>query len=166
MYELLLRLGDHSDAAMTDTLTPDQRSALMSRIRGKNTKPELAVRRALHALGYRYRIHVGGLPGRPDLVFRKRRCAVFVHGCFWHRHGCRKTTTPKSRLDYWVPKFAANVERDKRNEAKLEEDGWRVFIAWECEVAQDETLVERLTAFLGPPRGTAASGSATPAEGE
>jgi DNA mismatch endonuclease (patch repair protein) len=137
---------------MADTLTPEQRSALMSRIRGKNTKPELAVRRALHALGYRYRIHVAGLPGRPDLVFRKRRCAVFVHGCFWHRHGCPKTTTPKSRLDYWAPKFAANVERDRRSEARLEEDGWRVFIAWECEVAKDETLMARLTAFLGPPR--------------
>ena len=137
---------------MTDTLTPEQRSALMARIRGKDTKPELAVRRALHAHGYRYRIHVRGLPGRPDVVFSKRRSAVFVHGCFWHRHGCKRTSTPKSRQDYWLAKFAANVERDKRNEQRLVADGWRVFVAWECEVEQDDTLIERLVEFLGPPR--------------
>ena len=137
---------------MVDTLSPEQRSALMSRIRGKDTKPELALRRALHALGYRYRLHGRGLPGRPDLVFRQRRCAIFVHGCFWHRHGCAKATTPKSRQDYWLPKFAANVERDRRNHARLEEAGWRVFVAWECEVAKDANLLARIAAFLGPPR--------------
>ena len=137
---------------MADTLTPAARSALMSRIRGVNTKPELAVRRALHALGYRYRIHVRGLPGRPDLVFAKRRRAVFVHGCFWHQHGCPQTSMPKSREDYWRSKFAANVERDERNSQRLVEDGWRIFVAWECEISKDDTLMVRLVDFLGPPK--------------
>ena len=137
---------------MVDTLTPAERSALMARIRGVDTKPELAVRRALHAQGYRYRIHVRELPGRPDLVFAKRRTAVFVHGCFWHRHGCKRTSTPKSREDFWQSKFDANVERDRKNEALLLHDGWRVFVAWECEVERDETLIPRLVQFLGPPR--------------
>ncbi len=137
---------------MTDTLAPEERSALMARIRGVNTKPELTVRRALHAQGYRYRIHVRGLPGRPDLVFAKRQAAVFVHGCFWHRHGCKKTTFPKSRQDYWQSKFDTNVARDRRNEEQLMQDGWRVFVAWECEIERDEALIDRLVAFLGPPR--------------
>ena len=136
-----------------DILTPEQRSALMSRIRGVDTKPELVVRRALHAQGYRYRLHGRKLPGRPDLVFRKRRVVVFVHGCFWHRHeGCPKSRLPKSRADYWRAKFESNVERDQRNERVLADDGWRVFVAWECEIEKDETLVERLMEFLGPPR--------------
>ena len=138
--------------SMTDTLTPAQRSALMSRIRGVDTKPELAVRRALYSQGYRYRIHVRGLPGRPDVVFTKRRMAVFVHGCFWHRHGCSKSSDPKSRVEYWQTKFESNVERDRRNQEILVRDGWRIFVAWECEVEKDETLFARLAAFLGPPR--------------
>lgn len=145
-----------------DTLTPAERSALMSRIRGTNTKPELAVRRALHALGYRYRIHVRGLPGKPDLVFRSRKTAIFVHGCFWHRHGCKKTSTPKSRQDYWNAKFTANVERDKRHAEQLAADGWRVFVAWECEIEKDETLMPRLVEFLGPPRIPLKAASETP----
>lgn len=141
---------------MVDTLTPDARSALMARIRGVDTKPELWVRRALHAQGYRFRLHVRGLPGRPDIVFAKRRTAVFVHGCFWHRHGCKKTTHPKSRQDYWQDKFAKNVARDRRNLDALASDGWRIFVVWECEVAGDGTLLDRLSTFLGPPRiGTA-----------
>ena len=139
-----------------DTLTPAQRSALMSRIRGANTKPELAVRRALHAHGYRFRLHGRGLPGRPDLVFRRRRVVVFVHGCFWHRHdGCAKSRLPKSRAEYWRAKFETNVERDERNVRALAAEGWRVFVAWECEVERDETLLDRLTSFLGPPRSAA-----------
>ena len=137
---------------MTDTLTPAERSALMARIRGVDTKPELAVRRALHAEGYRYRTHVRGLPGRPDVVFGKRRTAVFVHGCFWHRHGCRKTSEPKTHREYWQSKFVANVERDERNQRQLITDGWRIFVAWECEIEQDDALIARLVAFLGPPR--------------
>ena len=136
-----------------DTLTPEERSALMSRIRGVNTKPELIVRRALHAQGYRFRLYGRGLPGRPDLVFRKRRMVVFVHGCFWHRHdGCAKSRLPKTRRDYWRDKFEGNVQRDKRNAQRLAEDGWRVFVVWECEVEKDDALIERLTEFLGPPR--------------
>ena len=135
-----------------DTLTPDQRSALMARIRGVDTKPEMSVRRALHACGYRFRLHGRGLPGRPDIVFKKRKRAVFIHGCFWHRHGCKRTTHPKSRQDYWEDKFAKNVARDQRNTALLADDGWHVFVAWECEVDTDETLLQRLMEFLGPPR--------------
>ena len=135
-----------------DTLTLEQRSALMARIRGVDTKPELFVRRALHGQGYRFRLHGRGLPGKPDIVFKKRKRAVFVHGCFWHRHGCKRTTHPKSRQDYWQDKFAKNVARDRRNAALLEDDGWDVFVAWECEVDSDETLLQRLMEFLGPPR--------------
>ena len=137
---------------MTDILTPLERSVLMGRIRGGDTKPELFVRRALHALGYRFRTHVGGLPGRPDIVFSKRRKAVFVHGCFWHRHGCGKTYTPKSRKQFWQTKFAANVARDKCVQERLAHDGWRIFVAWECEIEADDTLLDRLVVFLGLPR--------------
>ena len=137
---------------MTDNLTPSQRSELMSRVRGVDTRPELVIRRELHALGYRYRVHVRGLPGRPDLVFTRRRAVVFVHGCFWHRHGCRKTYVPKSRLQFWGEKFAENQTRDERNRTLLLRDGWRVFVAWECEIDTDETLLHRLVAFLGSAR--------------
>ncbi|MCY3932193.1 MAG: very short patch repair endonuclease [Acidobacteria bacterium] len=137
---------------MTDLLSPQERSALMSRIRGSDTKPEMAVRRALHARGYRFRTHVRGLPGTPDIVFSRRRAAVFVHGCFWHRHGCNRTSVPKTRQDFWREKFAANVERDKRVQALLVRSGWRVFVAWECEVENDDVLFDRLFDFLGPPR--------------
>ncbi len=137
---------------MTDIVSPQQRSVMMSRIRSSNPKPELAVRRALHARGYRFRTHVRGLPGTPDIVFSRRRAAVFVHGCFWHRHGCGKTYAPKSRRDFWEGKFAANVERDKRVREALAGDGWRVFVAWQCEIEADEELLDRLVASLGPPR--------------
>ena len=124
----------------------------MSRIRGVDTKPELFVRCALHALGYRFRTHVRGLPGRPDIVFSRRRAVVFVHGCFWHRHGCGKTYTPKSREQFWRAKFAGNVERDQRDQQRLTVDGWRVFLAWQCEIEADGKFMERLVAFLGAPR--------------
>ena len=137
---------------MTDILTPLERSVLMGRIRGGDTKPEISVRRALHALGYRFRTHVRSLPGRPDVVFSRRRKAVFVHGCFWHRHGCGKTYTPKSREQFWQTKFAANVARDKRVQDQLAREGWRIFVAWECEIEADDALLDRLIAFLGPPR--------------
>lgn len=106
----------------------------MSRIRGKDTRPELLLRRAVHRLGLRYRLHPKELPGRPDLVFPKYHAVVFVHGCFWHRHaGCSIATTPKSNVDFWRAKFEANVARDQRNVASLESLGWRVFTVWECE---------------------------------
>lgn len=136
---------------MADIMTTEQRSALMSRIRSVDTKPELFVRRALHAIGYRFRTHVRGLPGRPDLVFTKRRAVIFVHGCFWHRHGCKKTYVPKVREEFWGGKFAANTSRDERNQTQLVRLGWRVLIVWECEVESDNTLIDRMVAFLGPP---------------
>ena len=138
-------------ASMVDIMTVEQRSALMSRIRSVDTKPELFVRRALHAMGYRFRTHVRGLPGRPDLVFTRRQAVIFVHGCFWHRHGCRKTTVPKVREEFWGGKFAANTSRDQRNQSQLVQSGWRVLIVWECEIEGDDTIIDRMVAFLGPP---------------
>ena len=124
----------------------------MSRIRSVDTKPELFVRRTLHAMGYRFRTHVQELPGCPDLVFTKRRTVIFVHGCFWHQHGCKKTSVPKSRRKFWQEKFTSNVARDKRNQKLLVDTGWQVFIIWECETTSDDKLLDRVVAFLGPPR--------------
>lgn len=113
--------------------TTDQRSRMMAGIRGKDTSPELSLRSALFAAGFRYRLHVRGMPGSPDLVFPRYRAALFVHGCFWHRHeGCRYTTTPKSNSEFWRLKFEGNVARDVRNVALLGKAGWRVGIVWEC----------------------------------
>ncbi|WP_081986545.1 very short patch repair endonuclease [Chitinibacter sp. ZOR0017] len=116
-----------------DIVTPQKRSAMMSGIRGKNTKPELLVRSFLHAQGFRFRLHRKDLPGGPDIVLPKYHVCIFVHGCFWHRHpDCRLASTPKSRQEFWEPKFAGNVERDTRNQAALLASGWRVVILWEC----------------------------------
>lgn len=113
--------------------TTPQRSRMMASIRGKNTKPELLLRSAMFAAGFRYRLHVRGLPGSPDVVFPKYRAVLFVHGCFWHRHeSCRYTTFPKSNEDFWRLKFEGNVSRDARNVVLLREQGWRVAIVWEC----------------------------------
>ncbi len=128
---------------MTDIVDSKRRSELMARIRGRDTAPELAVRRIAHRMGLRFRLHCRDLPGRPDLVFPKHRVAVFVHGCFWHRHeGCRHASTPKSRIAFWTEKFAANVERDARKEVALKTLGWKVFVIWECET-KDRVAVER-----------------------
>ena len=124
--------------------TPE-RSALMARVRQKNTKPEMIVRRIAHRLGLRFRLHRRDLPGTPDLVFPKLRKVVFVHGCFWHRHpGCRLSSTPKTRLAYWLPKFEANVERDQRKAAELTAAGWSVETIWECETRDLKRLTDRL----------------------
>lgn len=117
-----------------DIISPEQRSALMSRIRGKDTKIELEVRRGLHALGFRYRLGGAGLPGRPDIVLPKYRTVVFVHGCFWHRHDCHLFRLPKTRPEFWKTKIDANAERDKRKEAELIAAGWRVETIWECQL--------------------------------
>jgi len=116
---------------------------MMASIKGTNTKPELALRKALHALGLRYRLHAEGLPGRPDIVLPRWNCVIFVHGCFWHRHeGCRNATTPATRQDFWSEKFAANVARDARNLTSLQGFGWRTKVVWECELrAQGATAV-------------------------
>jgi DNA mismatch endonuclease (patch repair protein) len=120
---------------MVDFLTPAQRAERMSRIRGKDSQPELALRRVLHRLGLRYRLHATNLPGKPDLVFPRYKAVVFVHGCFWHRHrGCKIATTPKSNTPFWVEKFDKNVARDSRVTTTLEKLGWRVFVVWECEL--------------------------------
>ena len=125
------------------------RSELMRRVRGKNTAPELAVRRAAHALGYRFRLHRADLPGRPDLVFPRLRTALFVHGCFWHRHeGCSRMTTPKTRTAYWQEKFEQNIQRDRRNSAALRRLGWDVAVVWECETFDGPGLIAKLSRFL------------------
>ena len=130
-------------------IDPD-RSALMSRVKAKDTKPELSVRRLAHGLGYRYRLHRRDLPGSPDLVFPGRRKALFVHGCFWHRHqGCRKTTMPKTRAKFWQRKFDDNVRRDERVIAALRDLGWDVLVVWECETLDEDLLRRTLLEFLG-----------------
>ncbi len=122
---------------MTDMLNRAARSALMSRIKGKNTSPERTVRSHLHAAGFRFRLHDRNLPGSPDIVLPRLRTAIFVHGCFWHRHqGCHKTTTPSTRRAFWTAKFEANVKRDARKIAELKAWGWRVVVVWECQVSK------------------------------
>lgn len=142
---------------MSDTMTSEQRSRLMSRVRQANTKPEMLVRSLLHRLGYRFRLHRKDLPGSPDIVLPKHRTAIFVHGCFWHRHaGCRKATTPKSNLDYWLKKFEENIERDSRKERELAALGWRVVTVWQCETdSRDKTELESVL------RGISNSGQST-----
>jgi len=121
----------------------------MSRIQGKDTKPELVVRRLVHSLGFRYRLHRHDLPGSPDLVFPRLRRIIFVHGCYWHRHeGCRYAYLPKSNVSFWRSKFAANVERDRMAIQKLKKAGWRVHIIWECETQEREALKRRVTTYL------------------
>jgi DNA mismatch endonuclease (patch repair protein) len=115
-----------------------------------NTGPEMIVRRALHRLGYRFRLHPKHLPGRPDIAFPARKKAIFVHGCFWHGHDCQKGRAPKSKLEYWGPKLTANIERDARKEAELMALGWNVCTLWQCQLADADELEPRLIAFLGP----------------
>jgi DNA mismatch endonuclease (patch repair protein) len=132
-----------------DILAPEQRSSLMSRIRGKDTGPEMKVRRLAHALGVRFRLHRRDLPGSPDLVFPSHRKVIFVHGCYWHRHqGCRYAYSPKSNATFWQSKFEGNVIRDRRAIDSLEALGWDVLVIWECETQNMETLRLRLLEFL------------------
>ena len=139
------------DEAMADTLTPAERSARMGRVRGRDSKPEMVVRRLVHAMGFRYRLHDRRLPGAPDLVLRGRRKAIFVHGCFWHRHpdpNCKLARMPKSRLDFWGPKLQGNRERDLRQQAALKALGWDFLVVWECELRDKEQLQNALFGFL------------------
>ena len=133
---------------VVDNRTPDVRSRIMAAVRQKDTGPEMAVRQLLHRMGYRYGLHGRDLPGRPDLVFRPRRKAVFVHGCFWHGHDCGKGRLPASRIEYWKDKIGKNVARDARNIRDLIAKGWEVCVVWECEIAQLESLKQRLIQFL------------------
>lgn len=130
------------------------RSDIMRAVKRAHTRPEIVVRQALHALGLRFRLHRQDLPGSPDIVLPKFKTVVFVHGCFWHRHSdCRYATIPKSRQEYWLPKFDANVERDARKEAQLRELGWRVLVMWECETKSLEALEARLRLEFDLPLG-------------
>lgn len=132
-----------------DVLTKKQRSYCMSRIRGKDTKPEIAVRKIIHNLGYRYSLHKKNLPGCPDIVLSSHQKIIFVNGCWWHRHNCKLgRRSPKSHLSYWLPKLRANKERHIRNVKKLRNQGWKVLNVWECQTRNSEKLVDRLSKFL------------------
>lgn len=135
---------------MVDNRNPASRSRLMSRIGSKHTKPELTVRSLLHRLGYRYRLHGKDLPGKPDIVFARRRKAIFIHGCFWHGHGCKIGNLPKSNVVYWSAKLAANRARDRTKRSELEQICWQVEEVWQCELADIQGLEVRLIRFLGP----------------
>jgi len=134
---------------MTDVFTPEQRSAVMACVKSIDTAPELAVRRIAHRLGYRYRLHRKDLPGKPDLAFAAARLALFVHGCFWHRHPeCEAASMPASNVEYWSRKFAKNIARDAAAAEALKRLGWRVTVIWECETADHVQLAERLRRML------------------
>ena len=134
-----------------DTLSPKERSERMARVRSKDTKPEWTVRKLVHGLGFRYRLHRKNLPGHPDLVFASRKKVIFIHGCFWHRHGvrCHLTRMPKSRLDFWKPKLEENRRRDEKTCRKLRSCGWKVLTVWECQISRTEALKARIIKFLG-----------------
>jgi DNA mismatch endonuclease (patch repair protein) len=130
---------------MTDVFTPEKRSAVMRRVKGKDTAPEMTVRRRLTRMGVRYRLHRADLPGKPDIVMAGRKLAIFVHGCFWHGHACpRGARVPKANRDYWVAKVGRNVSRDEKHRAALRAAGWRVLVLWECGLRDDGALEARL----------------------
>ena len=135
---------------MTDSVSTEVRSRIMAQVKSKGMKPEMCVRRLLHRLGYRYRLHRSDLPGKPDLVFPSRQKVVFVNGCFWHCHkDCDRVRIPASNRDYWLAKLERNQSRDARNIALLEETGWKVMTVWECQLEDISETTERLLTFLG-----------------
>ena len=138
---------------MADTRTRDQRRRIMQSVGTKDTRPEMLIRRKLHGLGYRFRLHRKDLPGRPDIVFSAKHKVVFIHGCFWHGHGCKKGKLPKSRDDYWRPKIESNKARDARVVLALKDLGWTALTLWQCELQDKEQTEHLLCEFLGPPRG-------------
>lgn len=130
-------------------MTSIQRSRIMRAVKSVDTAPEMVVRRLAHRLGYRFRLHRADLPGRPDLVFPARKAVIFVHGCFWHGHDCKRgARTPKTNSDYWIAKIARNRLRDARHGVALAEMGWRAMVLWECELKNEEELIKKLRAFL------------------
>lgn len=134
---------------MPDRFTPQERSRIMSLVKGRDTKPEKIVRSLLHMMGYRFRLHRNDLPGKPDIVLPKRRKAIFVHGCFWHGHaGCRRAGRPKSNADFWNKKIDANMARDKKTQAELKNSGWDFLVIWQCEMKDLEKLQVNLKRFL------------------
>ncbi len=136
---------------MADTLTSKERSERMALVRSKHTRPEMAVRKLVHGLGYRYRLHGRAIPGKPDLVFTTKKKVIFVHGCFWHRHSdhaCKLARMPKSRLDFWGPKLEQNRRRDERIGRELVEQGWQALIVWECQLADIPSVIARIQLLL------------------
>jgi DNA mismatch endonuclease (patch repair protein) len=134
---------------MADTINPERRSENMRRIKSKGMRPELTVRRLVHSMGYRFRLHVSDLPGKPDIVLARKKKIIEVRGCFWHQHGkCIDSHIPKSRMQYWRPKLQGNQRRDKKNTRALEALGWKVFVVWECEVLDLKRLKRDLSKFL------------------
>jgi DNA mismatch endonuclease (patch repair protein) len=135
---------------MPDTLTPSQRRHCMSKVKGKNTAPEMVLRRWLWSKGYRYRLHVARLSGKPDIVFSERKKVIFIHGCFWHKHHCGHFSFPKTNSEFWKKKIIGNVERDRNNEKILSETGWKFLIVWECEMKKgiSQDLQQKILFFL------------------
>ncbi|WP_083233320.1 very short patch repair endonuclease [Planctopirus hydrillae] len=134
---------------MTDRISPEHRSWNMSRIRNRDTKPELIVRSLLHRMGYRFRLHRKDLPGKPDIVLPKYRTVIFVHGCFWHRHhNCRYASTPQSHTAFWNAKFATTIERDREVRRQLRKLAWHVIVVWECEITAEHSLQKKISTFL------------------
>lgn len=132
-----------------DRITKERRSWNMAQIKGKNTKPEVIVRSMLHRMGFRFRLHGKGLPGRPDIVLPRHKAVIFVHGCFWHRHrGCKNCTTPANNRNFWVTKLEGNAGRDRRHRSALRRIGWRVLTVWECETEKPEQLGRRLERLM------------------
>lgn len=138
---------------MADNLSPTQRSALMSRVRSADTRPEVEVRSALHRAGFRFRLHDKNLVGKPDIVLRKHKTAIFVHGCFWHGHDCSKGRLPKTNAQFWKEKISKNHQRDRRNIEVLQAAGWRVFVIWECNIDRDvDRVINALSTKKAPNR--------------
>ncbi|WP_017940247.1 very short patch repair endonuclease [Zestomonas thermotolerans] len=135
---------------MPDLVTTAKRSEIMRAVKSADTGPEIAVRKMLHRLGYRYRLHRRDLPGTPDIVFPGRRKVVFVHGCFWHGHLCRYGRLPRSKIEYWQPKIEANRKRDVRKLRELRRAGWEALVVWQCELKHETRVVQKLVSFLGP----------------
>ena len=134
---------------VTDTLSPKERSERMSRIQNKDTNPEIIVRRLVHGMGFRYRLHRKDLPGQPDLTLPRWRAVIFVHGCFWHRHeNCKLARLPKSKLNFWEAKLEKNRQRDKNNQDKLSQMGWRVLVIWECQLKEPRQVAKTIREFL------------------
>jgi DNA mismatch endonuclease (patch repair protein) len=149
MVKSPLRPQDTIERTLAGQPIDSMRSVLMGRVGARNSKPEMVVRRLVHAQRYRFRLHRRNLPGTPDLVLPRLRKVIFVHGCFWHRHpGCHRTTSPKTRAVFWATKFEHNTERDARKERELKALGWEVLIVWECETFDAAVLVRRLAAYL------------------
>ena len=134
--------------ALADKFSPETRSKVMAAVRQRHTAPEMMVRRMLHGMGYRYRLHQRDLPGSPDLVFPSRKKVIFVHGCFWHGHTCPKGALPRTRLDFWRTKIEKNKKRDARVLAQLQSTGWKATVVWQCELVARTTLECRLVRFL------------------